>query len=349
VKFSICIPQFNRIDFLIKSIKILELQNYNNYEIIISDDFSTDNTEIAINDIKKKSNCSIVYHRFNSNQGYDRNLRKSIELSTGDYCIILGNDDTFAHNNVLSYLETFLTSNNLPDIGYCNYCEYSNSKIITRRAYKSGIIGTGPEVGLQNYSSFSFVAGLIFKKETFDLYNTNKFDKSIYAQIALAFNMICNNAVLFSIDQVLIKKDITIHFKGVEKKSNSYLDFINRNWFKIKKVDAGLKSVINVLYIVLDDNKLVTQKRLNYIFKKILFNTYPYWIIDYKYNKATPESFGLFFGLQPCSINHFDKLNFILKVKYLLGYQLITLLALIMPSQLFFRYKQEIYTWIKRK
>jgi glycosyltransferase involved in cell wall biosynthesis len=349
MKFSICIPQYNRIDYLIKSLKILETQTHENFEIIISDDCSTDNTKHAISKLRKTSKCNILYHRFTSNQGYDRNLRKSIELATGDYCIILGNDDTLANDDVLLYLESFLKSNNFPDVGFSNYCDFLNSNTITRRAIKSGIIGTGPDVGLKNYSSFSFVAGLIFKKKTFDLYNTDIYDKSIYSQIAIAFHMICNNAILFSIDEILIRKDITIDASGIQERSNSYLDFINRNWFKITKVDAGLKSVITILYIVLENNHLVTQKRLNYIFKKILLNTYPYWIIDYKYNKATPESLGLYLGLQPCSINQFYKLNLFLRLKYFVLYQLVTIVAFILPSKIFFRYKEAIYTWIKRK
>ena len=349
MKISICIPHYNRIDYLIKSLEIIELQNYRNFEVVISDDCSTDNSEESIKNYISRSNCHFVYYRFISNQGYDRNLRKSMELATGDYCLILGNDDTLANENVLTKLFVFLGANNFPDIGFCNYCEFSNSKIITRRAFKSGVIGTGPDVGLKNYSSFSFVAGLIFKKKSFILYNTNKFDKSIYAQIALAFHMVCNNSILFSIDEVMIRKDITILAEGTQKKGNSYLDFINRNWFNIKKVDAGLKSVISVLYKVLEDNHLVSDRRLNYIFKKILFNTYPFWIIDYKYNKATPESFGLYLGLQPTSIKQFYKLNFYLKVKYFIGYQLVSIIAFLTPSKLFFRYKEALYAWIKRK
>jgi len=349
MKFSICIPQYNRIKFLRKSLDILENQEYSNFEVVISDDCSSDHTKEVINEIKTAYSYPIIYHRFESNQGYDRNLRKSMELATGDYCFVLGNDDTLAHNAVFVQLAHFLKENGLPDLGFCNYCEFPDDSKITRRALGTGIIGNGPDVALKNYSSFSFVAGLIFKKTTFDRFNTNRFDKSIYAQIALALNMICNDAVLFSIDEPWVRKDITISTSGEEVKSNSYRDFINRKWSAIKAADAGLKSVINVLCTVLESNNLLTNPRLNYIFGKILFNTYPYWIIDYKYNKATPASIGLFLGLQPWKINHFNKMSLFLKTKFLVGFQLVSLVALLMPSKLFFKFKEQIYTWIKRK
>jgi glycosyltransferase involved in cell wall biosynthesis len=349
MKFSICIPQYNRINFLKQSLDILDGQNHSNFEVIISDDCSSDNTEDVISVLKTSYTFPILYHRFESNQGYDRNLRKSLELASGEYCFVLGNDDALAHKEVLSQLERFLKENEFPDLGFCNYCEYSNELKFTRRTLSTGIIGKGPDIALKNYSCFSFVAGLIFKKSTFDRFNTNLFDKSIYTQIALAMNMICNNAVLFSVDEVWVRKDIVISNAGEEIKSNSYLDFINRKWSTIKPADGGLKSVINVLCTVLESNNLLTNKRLDYIFGKILFNTYPYWVIDYKYNKATPASVELFLGLQPWRINHFNKMSLLLRSKYLFCFQLVSVIAFLTPSSFFFKFKEQIYIWIKRK
>ena len=186
MKFSICIPQYNRIDYLIKSLDELQNQDYLDFEVVISDDCSQDDTTNQIQEYLKSSKYPITYFRFEQNQGYDRNLRKSMELAVGDYCFVLGNDDTLSHSHVLSDLKDFLVKNNLPDLGFCNYQEYSKENMVTRRALASKIIGSGPDIGLKNYSCFSFVAGLIFKKTTFDQYNTEIFDKSIYAQIALA-------------------------------------------------------------------------------------------------------------------------------------------------------------------
>ena len=210
MKISICIPQYNRIEYLIKSLDELQGQSYSDFEVVISDDCSQDDTTNQIQEYLKASKYPITYFRFDQNQGYDRNLRKSMELAVGEYCFVLGNDDTLSHSHVLRDLEDFLVKNNFPDLGFCNYQEYSNDKILTRRALETKIIGAGPDIGIKNYSCFSFVGGLIFKKSTFDQYNTEIFDRSIFAQIALALNMICNGAILFSINESWVKKDITI-------------------------------------------------------------------------------------------------------------------------------------------
>jgi len=345
MKISICIPQYNRIEYLIKSLDELQNQSYSDFEVVISDDCSQDDTTLQIQEYIKYSKYPITYFRFDQNQGYDRNLRKSIELAIGEYCFVLGNDDTLSNNYVLRDLKDFLEKNNLPDLGFCNYQEYSNEKIVTRRALESRIIGAGPDIGLKNYSCFSFVAGLIFKKSTFIKYNTAIYDKSIYAQIALALNMICNGAILFSINKSWVKKDITI---GNNEKSNSYRDFINKSFTKIKPTDGGLKSVINVLSKVLDQNKILTSERKNYILSKILFTTYPFWILDYKRNKAIPAAIGLYLGLMPHRIEQFAQLNIFQKVKFTVGFQIISLVSFLIPSVVFFRYKEQIYTWAKK-
>jgi len=52
MKISICIPQYNRINYLLNSLERISHQNYDNIEIVISDDCSIDDTESQINKIK---------------------------------------------------------------------------------------------------------------------------------------------------------------------------------------------------------------------------------------------------------------------------------------------------------
>src|SRR5687768_4143004 len=149
MRISICIPQYNRIDLLLRSLKNIEHQTYDDIEIVISDDCSTDNTQEEILELQKKYRYPINYFRFEKNEGYDRNYRKSIELATGQYCFIIGNDDTLYGNDSIQWLAAFLRDNNYPDIGYCNYIEDGNNDVVVRRAIKTAVQGHGIDCAIK--------------------------------------------------------------------------------------------------------------------------------------------------------------------------------------------------------
>src|SRR5436190_2230332 len=94
MKISLCIPQYNRIQYLLKNLSVIAAQSYNGIEVCISDDASTDNTEEEIKKFIPGYKYPLLYFRHAKNVGYDANLRKSLEMATGDYCIMMGNDDT---------------------------------------------------------------------------------------------------------------------------------------------------------------------------------------------------------------------------------------------------------------
>src|SRR6266850_5312706 len=116
MKISICFPQYNRIEYLLKSLEIISCQTYGEIEVCISDDCSTDNTIGEIEKLRLRYKYPIVLDKFDRNQGYDRNLRRSMELATGDYCFTLGNDDTLNDIGCIERLVNFLTVNNKPEI-----------------------------------------------------------------------------------------------------------------------------------------------------------------------------------------------------------------------------------------
>ena len=91
---SICIPTFNRrecLKELLESI-INQIDPLTPVEICIGDDASTDDTPSFINEYQKKY-PHIVYYRFSENVGIDSNILKTVSISHGDYCWLMGNDD----------------------------------------------------------------------------------------------------------------------------------------------------------------------------------------------------------------------------------------------------------------
>src|SRR5262249_5694389 len=99
--FSICIPQYNRTDFLIAACESFASQKFMNFEVCIIDDCSNDGKEGALLSYLKQLNFCFVYSRTESNIRYDANLRNAISLSKGKYVLLMGNDDALSDSDSL--------------------------------------------------------------------------------------------------------------------------------------------------------------------------------------------------------------------------------------------------------
>ncbi|MEO5891101.1 MAG: glycosyltransferase family 2 protein [Ferruginibacter sp.] len=344
MKISLSIPQYNRIGYLLKSLSVIELQTYEHIEVVISDDCSTDDTEQQIKQLMPAYKYPVVYKRNQRNLGYDRNYRQSIELATGDYCFILGNDDTLSEPGAIEYLAGFLEQNNFPDIGVCNFHEQGDPQNVYKRANTTGISGTGYEIAMKYYSCFSFVAGLIYKRETFLKYNTAAYDGSIYAQMYLGCFIISKGGVFFLIEKSLVLKDILLD----GNRPNNYRQTLAQTWKEYKVVDGGLPSVMNVLVNAFKDAGVLTQDVIYRIHRKVYLTTYPHWLLDYREQHAFPEAVGLSRGVKPWKTKTFKLLSAWNKFRISFIYRITTVAGLLTPVFIFRMVRVRLYHYIKK-
>ena len=92
MKISICIPTYNRKNLLKKAIESAMRQDYDDIEIIISDNASNDGTDETIKEFNEQLN--LKYYRNTTNIGPLLNYKKCVyEYATGDYILFLSDDD----------------------------------------------------------------------------------------------------------------------------------------------------------------------------------------------------------------------------------------------------------------
>lgn len=107
MKFSILMPTYNDCDTISASIKSLLDQNYENYELIIIDDGSTDRTKEVVAPFLKNDRIKYIYEE-NSDQL--NALINGARYISGDYVYVLHSDDMM-NLGVLKKANEFLNNN----------------------------------------------------------------------------------------------------------------------------------------------------------------------------------------------------------------------------------------------
>lgn len=94
MKLSICIPTYNRATLLadcLNSIILCERWNAIDYEVCVSNNNSSDNTEEIIREAGKK--IKIKYNKNYQNIGITRNFLKVVSMASGEFIWLIGDDD----------------------------------------------------------------------------------------------------------------------------------------------------------------------------------------------------------------------------------------------------------------
>ncbi|MFB5430446.1 glycosyltransferase family 2 protein [Enterococcus casseliflavus] len=93
IKVSVIVPTYNAESTIKKAIESIINQTYQNFEIIIVDDVSTDSTYSVLQELKESDTRIRVYqNQVNSKSSFTRNY--AINKSTGEYIMQLDDDDT---------------------------------------------------------------------------------------------------------------------------------------------------------------------------------------------------------------------------------------------------------------
>ena len=90
-KFSIIMPVYNNEKYFPLAVESVEQQNYENYELIVVDDGSTDQTPQIADELAVKNPHIKVIHQ--ENQWIYNSFNNGIAMATGEYIYILNSDD----------------------------------------------------------------------------------------------------------------------------------------------------------------------------------------------------------------------------------------------------------------
>lgn len=161
-KLSIVMSVYNQEKFLSKSIESILNQSYTNFEFIIYNDGSNDNSEKIINYYLKKDN-RISYYK-HDNIGLTKTLNKAISKSTTDYIVRQDADDLSNKNRILKQMNEFKKNDKLILCGSNGIIIDDNDKIIN----KTNLPTSNFKIKKKMYSQNCIIhSSVIFKKKYF--------------------------------------------------------------------------------------------------------------------------------------------------------------------------------------
>lgn len=124
VLFSIVVPVYNVEKYLETCIKSILEQKYDNFELILVDDGSTDNSSALCDIYMKKDSRIKVIHK--ENGGLVSARKAGISIANGDYAVCVDSDDWIAKNYLVQLNK--IIKKHEPDIICFNHFEISNDR-----------------------------------------------------------------------------------------------------------------------------------------------------------------------------------------------------------------------------
>ena len=159
LKFSVAMPTYN-VDpiWLERAVESIKRQNYFNWEFCIVDDCSTNQDTISYLKTLRDNRIHIVYSE--ENQGISVATNKAIAMATGDYILLLDNDDIFSDDAIYEFAKKAYETD--ADIIYSDHDIVDENEVHQLPFYK-------PDWSPDLILSQMYVGHLLgFKKRLFD-------------------------------------------------------------------------------------------------------------------------------------------------------------------------------------
>jgi hypothetical protein len=163
-KVTVCLPTYNRAGYLTECIESILAQTMTDFEVIISDNCSTDATPDVVRGFR---DARLRYVRNESNVGVFRNMNQCLALATGDYVCILHDDDLYAP-------EFLMEESNLldchPSVGFVHCAAYeidaSGNRQRVARAYLADCVRDGKEEFLRYLGGHNVCCSTVMARRT---------------------------------------------------------------------------------------------------------------------------------------------------------------------------------------
>ena len=140
MKISVIVTNFNYDKWLRRCLRSLLNQNFTNYEVIVVDDLSTDNSRNILLEYENYPNLKVIFNKINMGVGASSTI--GAKLSKGKYLIRVDADD-YVHQDFLKCLWLWASFNNSHAVA-CDYQEVNfNEDILQTKTQQEEPLACG--------------------------------------------------------------------------------------------------------------------------------------------------------------------------------------------------------------
>ena len=211
-KLSVCIPAYNRAQYLPALLDSALSQNYPDLEIVIVEDNSPERGQIAqvVREYRERGVECIRYFENEQTLGYDGNLRSLFARATGDYCVMMGNDDLLCPGS-LHTIGTLLAEH--PEVvvairSYGWFHETPQEVDQTVRYFPAtSLFPPGEDTAATFFRRAGVLAGLVIRRADAAAVPTDRFDGTLYYQVYIAAELLLKDHGLYIADTIALCRE----------------------------------------------------------------------------------------------------------------------------------------------
>lgn len=263
---SIILPIYNKEEYLNASIASAVNQSYQNIEIILINDGSTDESEYIIREWEERDSRIIVHNQENSGVSNARN--KGMELANGKYLFFLDADDVIKKDAI--YNLYIVANKNQADIIMGNFYRNINGKILemqkaTKTSYNVNelmLMNSKLDLFIINSRLLAMACNKLYKNHFLKKHKI-KFDSNVLSEDRL-FNLKCytHSPIINSTEKYTYiynsiegSRSHTIGIKFIEE-SISLIHLFN-NYLQQNKLNNPSNIELLELVIILDVHRII--------------------------------------------------------------------------------------------
>lgn len=267
MKFSIIIPVYNVEEYLIECLNRVYDQNYDDYEVVLVDDGSTDKSGQICDEFVRIHKNTKVIHK--NNQGLISARREGYKNATGDYIVNCDSDD-YLELDTLSSLNKVIVEGNPDLIIYNSYLAYENYKeIFFNNIFTEGFIEDKSQVydklllthQINSLCMKAYKRGIVDYEQNYTEYFKCNYGEDLLQSVPLVLKA----EKIFYLNKQLynyrMKSGMTTKYNNIQYWSNKAV------YFRLRELMSGLdiedfeykisKYLVSAAYDAIHINKVV--------------------------------------------------------------------------------------------